>query len=260
MDAIPRIQTYMRQKTSTSVYCHSCTPFSFYINPTEGEPSFAIPDVPVDKAIDQVVTELQVYAKARSIPTRVRCIEEYIPEFVAALRRAGFGEVWRQPIMSATPDTLIDPDPIPGLTFVVLSSDSPLEDVRMGWITDQRGFDEEPSDDPAEIEKFRRSLTNGRAVVANMDGVPAAAAMFTDIRKDVAELIGISTVAEFRRRGIAAAVSAHATRTAFDMGADLVYLTTQSEAAARVYQRIGFQTSGWLIEMSDNSAEWAAVS
>jgi ribosomal protein S18 acetylase RimI-like enzyme len=259
MDAIPRIQTYMRQKTSTSVYCHSCTPFSFYINPDEGEPSFAIPDVPVDKAIDQVVTELQVYARARNIPTRVRCIEEYIPEFVAALRRAGFGEVWRQPIMHAEPDTLLDPETIPGLSFMVLSSDSPLAEVRTGWITDQRGFGEKVVDDPAEIEKFRRSLTGGRAVVALMDNEPAAAAMFTDIRKGVAELIGISTVEAFRRRGIAAAVSAHATRTAFNMGAEIVFLTTQSDAAARIYERIGFTTSGWLIEMSDNREEWAAV-
>jgi ribosomal protein S18 acetylase RimI-like enzyme len=258
MEAIARVQTYLRHKATSSLGCHSCTPFSVFTHPGEKTPSFAIPDVPVDKAIDQVVTELQVYAAARHIPARVRCIEEYTPEFVAALRKSGFGEVWRQPIMTVTPTTLNSPDPIPGLNFVVLSSDSRAEDLREGWIANARGFGEEPDSSDREIERFRRSLTSGRAVTARMNGEPAAAGMFTDIRKNATELVGISTLPEFRRQGIAGSLTAKLARTAFENGADLFFLTTESPDAVRIYERIGFRVEGWLIEMSDNQAEWTA--
>src|SRR5689334_5476479 len=142
MDAISRVQAYMRLKATASLGCHSCTPFSVFTQPGEQQSSFAIPDVPVDKAISQVVTELQVYASKRKIPARVQTIEEYTPEFISALRTAGFGEVWRQPVMLVTPDTLKGPDPIPGLSFVTLSAESPWEDIHEGWITNSVAFGE----------------------------------------------------------------------------------------------------------------------
>lgn len=257
MDAISRVQTYLRHRATESMGCHSCQPFSVFTNPNEQQSSFAIPDMPVDKAISQVITELQVYANKRNIPARIQAIEEYTPEFIAALRQAGFGEVWRQPVMIVTPQTLIEPEPIPGLSFVTLSSQSSWEDVTEGWITNSLAFDEDPVEDDHLIEKFRRELATARAFTAKVDGVPAAACMFADVRKNVTEIVGVGTVAAFRRKGIAAAMSAFAVKTAFDMGVDMVFLTTESEAAARVYDRIGFKTAGWLIQLSDNQAEVA---
>lgn len=257
MDSIARVQMYLRHKAGASLSCHSCTPFSVFVQMDRQENTFMIPDVPVDKAINQVITELQVYASARHIPARVRVIEEYSPAFVAALRSTGFGEVWRQPVMLCTSARQLDAPEIEGLSFAALSAQAAIDDLREAWDTNALGFGETPGVNDAQIEQFRRELKNGRAVIAKVDSVPAGAAMFTAVQRGVAELVGIATLPEFRRRGIAGALTAHAAQAALEHGADLVFLTTDSPDAARVYQRIGFKTAGWLVELSDNPAEWA---
>lgn len=259
MESIARVQMYLRHKAGASLGCHSCTPFSVFVQMDQQENTFVIPDVPVDKAISQVITELQVYASARRIPARVRVIEEYSPAFVAALRETGFGEVWRQPVMTCTSTHQLDTPQVEGLTFTALSAQAALDDLREAWNTNVAGFGESPGADDAQIERFRQELKDGRAVTAKVDGKPAGAAMFTALQRGVTELVGITTLPEFRRRGIAGALTVHAAATALGQGADLVFLTTDSPDAARVYQRVGLRTEGWLLELSDNPAEWATA-
>ena len=50
-----------------------------------------------------------------------------------------------------------------------------------------------------------------------------------------AELVGITTLEPYRRRGIGAYLTAYAARTAFSLGVDLVFLSTSNPAARRVY-------------------------
>jgi predicted GNAT family acetyltransferase len=53
----------------------------------------------------------------------------------------------------------------------------------------------------------------------------------------VTEIVGVATVPEARRRGIAGAVTA---RLVEDAAADIVFLSA-GEDAARVYARLGFE-------------------
>ena len=57
----------------------------------------------------------------------------------------------------------------------------------------------------------------------------------------ISEIVGIATRAHFRRRGIASALTALATQTAFDRGVEIACLTAGDERAGRVYERIGYQ-------------------
>jgi predicted GNAT family acetyltransferase len=52
---------------------------------------------------------------------------------------------------------------------------------------------------------------------------------------------GTTTLAEFRRRGIAAALTAHMVATAFAHGVEVVCLSAAGEHAGWVYERVGFQ-------------------
>lgn len=257
--AIARIQTYLRKKAEAALRCHSCAPFSVLAE-RSGDPfQYAIPDRPLVEGLEQVITELQVHAGARNARARVQFIQEYAPAFAEALRRAGFGEVWRSRVMACTPGTLVEPRSVSGLSFKTLSSQSSLADVLESWNTNARGFGEEAAAINEVLETFRQELVSGRAFTALLSGAPVAAAMFTGVRQGVTELVGVATLAAYRGRGIAAALTAHATRTAFDSGADLLFLITNSEAAARVYERVGFRDTGWLVEFSENPAEWAAA-
>src|SRR5574341_1848347 len=258
-EAIARIQTYLRKKAEAALTWHSCAPFSVLAERSGDPPQYAIPDRPLVDGLEQVITELQVHAGARHAQARVQFIQEYAPAFAAALRRAGFGEVWRSRVMACYPHTLLAPKSVPGLGFKTLSSQSSLEDVLESWHTNARGFGEEAAALSEAIEQFREQLISGRAFTALLSGAPVAAAMFTEIRRGVTELIGVATLEAYRGRGIAPALTAHAARTAFDSGADLMFLATNSDTAAGVYQRVGFQNIGWLVEFSENPAEWAAA-
>lgn len=257
MPIISRIQTYLRKKAESALACHSCAPFSVLAK-QPGDPfDFAIPDRPLVDGLDQVITELQVHALARHAKARVQFIEEFAPAFAAALRKAGFGEVWRSRIMACDPQTLGQTPDVPGLTIAVHSADTPLDELRLSWITNALGFGEPGEVGDEALHNFRRDLVSGRAFLVKVGGQPAGACMYTDLRQGVTEMVGITTLEAFRGRGVAAAMTAYAARTAFENGADLVFLGTNSEQAARIYERIGFQTYGWLVEFSENPAEWA---
>jgi GNAT superfamily N-acetyltransferase len=85
--------------------------------------------------------------------------------------------------------------------------------------------------------------------VASLDGEPAATAY--SARTDGAAgpsllLAGVAVAAPFRRRGIAAAVSTWLLARGFEGGARLAHLHADTEAAARVYARLGFSDAGAL--------------
>ncbi len=59
-------------------------------------------------------------------------------------------------------------------------------------------------------------------------------------RNGVTELAGIATLPTHRRRGIAAMVAAHLVADAFEGGVELCFLSAETEAVARIYQKVGF--------------------
>ena len=84
-------------------------------------------------------------------------------------------------------------------------------------------------------------------VVASLDGsvVGTAYGVRSDGRAGPAYLIGgVGVVPEARGRGIAASMSARLIGRAVESGAKLVHLSPDTDAAARVYARLGFVAAG----------------
>ena len=57
----------------------------------------------------------------------------------------------------------------------------------------------------------------------------------------IAERVGITTLVPYRRRGIAASLTAYATQAALALGVDLAFLSTSDSTARRAYDRLGFR-------------------
>jgi GNAT superfamily N-acetyltransferase len=66
----------------------------------------------------------------------------------------------------------------------------------------------------------------------------------TAVAEGVCELAGIGVRERFRRRGIAAALTAATAAEAFAAGAELCFLTPGDDGAERVYARAGFARAG----------------
>jgi predicted GNAT family acetyltransferase len=111
-------------------------------------------------------------------------------------------------------------------------------DLRMGQLIDR-------------IDFVRRLIQAGHQIVVAAETTDGPVAAGTAIpRGGVAELAGIATLPAWRRRGIAALVTSELARAARVRGAELLMLSADSDAVARVYEGIGFERVGSVGEAS----------
>jgi GNAT superfamily N-acetyltransferase len=96
------------------------------------------------------------------------------------------------------------------------------------------------------VEFERRRLREGLTVsaVAFVDEQPVAFGSHQPVGR-VSEVVGVGTLAAYRRRGIAALLTSVLVQDALSRGVDSVFLTAGGEAVARVYERVGFRHLAW---------------
>jgi ribosomal protein S18 acetylase RimI-like enzyme len=151
-------------------------------------------------------------------------------------------ELLRTAILACTPATLRPVARVPGLELIVLSDQSTLAEIQEGLDANALGFDPAaPPTTEAEAVAFRAELIGGRAFTAKVDDQLAGAGMFTPPIEGIAELVGITTLAPYRGRGIGAAITSEIARAAFAQGVDTAILRTDNPIAYRVYRRVGFR-------------------
>jgi predicted GNAT family acetyltransferase len=127
---------------------------------------------------------------------------------------------------------------VPAPEGVVIARVFEGADVRPLMEVQAAAFGEGPPSDEA-VRAYR-----GRGVLARAEGVPAGAASHTAVAEGVSEIGGVGVLERFRRRGIAAALTAAVAAEAFADGADLCFLTPGDDGAERVYARAGFARAG----------------
>ena len=153
-----------------------------------------------------------------------------------------------RPILACTPTTHSVATLIPGLHFTVLSTQSSLEAIRENLDTNARGFDSMALPSTlTEAVAFRTELITSRAITAKLDDHPVGAGMFTSPVGGIAELAGITTLTNYRGRGIGTATTSELLRIAFTHGVNTAILYTDNPVAYRIYQRLGFQPVAMII-------------
>jgi len=172
---------------------------------------------------------------AHGLRPRLEFVAESARGLEAALTGAGFELEGRFPVMTLPAQDLRE---VPSPEGVVIARAREAPDVRALLEVAAEAFGSDPPTD-AEVAAY-----HGRGLLARADGAPAGAASRAQVEEGVSELAGIGVRERFRRRGIAAALTAAAAADAFAAGAELCFLTPGDEGAERVYARAGFTRAG----------------
>jgi ribosomal protein S18 acetylase RimI-like enzyme len=169
--------------------------------------------------------------------------EVAFPEVGRWLEAAGFESVERNPLMACRPNTFRGVA-APDATLSRLTARSSGADMQafqtIRWTNG--GDNEGPIPSAGEL---RQQLGSAGSVylLAWLDGVPAGTGV-SHALKGAAEIVGIVTRADKRRRGVGATVTSELVARHFESGGDFVFLDAADQGAVRLYEGLGFETFG----------------
>lgn len=240
------LQAYIRKAAALTHDVVEAPPFLLFFNPNDDLRfyNYGVPLGPVNHIPEATVAALRSAFAARKRLLRFEFIAEAAPELAAAFAAAGLVEEGRNPLLVCTPDSLQPPAGVPGLAIRRLTPGSPRADLAAFISVQAQGFGEEDRVEPtdAQVEDLRRRAGEGsHSFLGVLEGGPVAAGAHTAPLDGFTELVGIATLAEYRRRGIAGALVATMTQSAFAAGVRVAFLSAADERAGRVYERVGFR-------------------
>ncbi|HEX5823258.1 MAG TPA: GNAT family N-acetyltransferase [Candidatus Limnocylindrales bacterium] len=208
--------------------------------------NYAIPDD------DASPTGADIDALARAYETRgLRPRLEYLPSCAPrveeALLAGGFSPEGRLVLMLAGADQA--PALPDGIELLRPTSDDELRGLR---VVQHEAYDDPDPVDDATIGRLRSNLTAGAGAILAREvrgGEPVGAGEFTAPIDGVSEITSIAVRAPWRRRGIAAAITARLLDDARRAGVETPFLMA-NEAEARVYARVGFEPVSEVLHIS----------
>ena len=240
------LQAFLRTSAQTGRTVVRVAPFTLTID--EHDPlrflNYAVPDDGAEPDRDAVEALRDAFRERDRLP-RLEWIEEAAPAVASALGDAGMAQELRTPLMACRPEDLADVPAGDGVTVADVG-DSDLR-ATAGVQRAAFGQDPLPGDEPPPDPRRR----GGGAVLARVNGAPAAAASWTAVLDGASEVTGVATAEAFRRRGLAGLVTAAAARAAFACGARLCVLSPGTGEAQRVYARAGFRGAATMLHWSD---------
>lgn len=252
------MQLFLRHTAHLQFPALSVPEFTVFLHPNDPSPesNYALPDNPSPANLVGALGRLREVCARRERLPRIMFVEGYAPHLAAGLQAHGFGESSWAPLLLCTTETLRPSQGPAGLSVTTLDEGSPDRTLRAHLEVHARGFDPRATQgfDEEAVERFRRELGVVRAFTAYLDGVPVAVATLLPTSGGLAELVGITTLAPYRRQGIGGALAAAATRHALAGSVDTVFLVAADQQAGRVYTRIGFQPGGALLTYDDDGA------
>ncbi len=240
------LQAYMRAAAALTHDTVELPPFALFFNPNDPLRYFnyAIPHEPVREIARGTLDALRAAFAARERLLRFEFIGEYAPDLGPALVAAGLAEEGRNPLLVCTAETFRPSAIVPGLAIRQLTPDSPRADLAAFISVQGRSFGEDERVEPTDgqvADLRRRTGLGGRSFLGLLDGAPVAAASHTAPLDGFIELVGIATLADYRRRGIAGALVATIAQAAFLAGVQVAFLSAADGRAGRVYERVGFR-------------------
>lgn len=238
-----RIQAAARAAASRSREAERVGPFTATFSTGSANPflSYAIPDEGAEPTPEHVAALVAAYRSRCRVP-RLEYVPSLAPAVEPALLRAGFAVEARVPLMAlGEPRECRIP---PGIELVEATSE---EDVRAAAEAQHEAYGESEPPSDGWVAGILRSVESGGLVVLARDartGDAAGGAQCVPPEDGATELAAVGVRPAFRRRGVAAAMTAWLATRMRARGADLVYLTAAGEPEARIYAGVGFERVG----------------
>lgn len=230
-----RIQNYLRATIARSENHLRIGPFlaDFDAGTDNLYRNYAVPEDGACPSAAEVEALCAAFAE-RSRRPRLEYIADTAPEVEAALLANGFEIEKRYPILVCTSDMAHGVD-VAGIDVVLAQSDA---DIVTAADVGAEAYDDDVYPDP-----LRKLVSQGGLLAVARDpksGLAVGAGMATPSHESVSEVAGIGVRVNYRRRGIAGALTSFLAREAFARGIELAWLTPGSEEAERIYARAGF--------------------
>ncbi len=251
-DVLERLDRYLDGVARAATRPEPIGPFTLFVQEGAGWPYYARP---TPGATDFELTDVDaVRARQRelAIPEQFEWMVDRAPGAAAAIAASGL-RVTERPLMVL--DTPLLPTHA-GVRFVGPDDDLALLTAVQhvgfsahGTAVGESGVDtlrEAAADsDAGTLSATRDRIASGRTVMASVwvDGVPVATGAHQPL-DGVTEIVGVATLPAFRRRGLAAALTAALVADARARDAGLVFLSAGDDDVARVYEGVGFVRVG----------------
>jgi len=208
--------------------------FNYAIPLTNGTSTKVIPDD---------IHHLRELFRRHDRVLRFEFFESLWPDLAGILEKAGLQLQMSVPLMLCDPSRFT---PITAAHVDTTTLDGNASDDTFARFiqTAKRTFGEEdPQPSPEEIAEQREQVRTGRyrCAFATVDGRMVGVGTLT---AGNSELAGVGTLPEYRRRGVAVAISSHLISRHLALGGTHVWLSAADDIAAAVYRKIGFQTAG----------------
>jgi ribosomal protein S18 acetylase RimI-like enzyme len=254
---IARLQSYMRHAATERYDAVPVPPFTAFFHPFDAMVylNYAIPNGPIEGDVREPSNRLREEFQKRKRVPRFEYVAELAPALEDKLLANGFRREAEARLMVCTRESFT-PVPVPeGLSLSVLTPGSPREEVRAYIATSRQGFSHGEADEipEEELSKMQGDLKEGGAVLGRVEGQPAVVGMFTPPHEGITEVVGVATLESFRKRGLGTALTSRLAQEAFERGVDVLFLSTITEEAGRIYERVGFRFVTRMLFMVDGS-------
>jgi ribosomal protein S18 acetylase RimI-like enzyme len=189
------------------------------------------------------VPKLKAALKKHKAPLEIEFNEAAFPKVGTWLEEAGLKLAEKNPLMACRPEAFkafVAPE-VHLTRLGAAATPAELEAFQqIRWT--EGGEVERPV---PSIELLRSALTAPSSVfiLAWLDWEAAGTGVSHAV-KGAAEIVGIVTKKDQRRRGVAATITSELVRRHFEGGGDFVFLDAAGDDAARVYERLGFSRFG----------------
>ena len=125
------------------------------------------------------------------------------------------------------------------------------EDLRQMRSAQNTAFGEPPEVTDTEIERVKASRAAGSLMVLAEDaGKVIGGGIALEIIDGTTEIAGIAVLEQYRKRGIAAAITAYLTKEVHRRGAHTAFLTPGDLGIGNVYARVGYRPAGECVHLS----------
>ena len=210
--------------------------------------NYAVPDEGAEPS-DAEVRELVAWYRKRRRRPRLEYLAELAPEVEDVLVGQAFGVEGRLPLMTCTSPPPARPAP-EGIELLRALSDDELEGTALvQW----EAYEADGPVPERAVRGLRRTAVSGGVVGLARDGSthePAGAGLVTAPQDGFAELTSVGVRENFRRRGIAEALTAFLAREALAGGMTCVFLMAKGDAEAGIYERAGFVRTSDVLHIS----------